>query len=1125
MKMNCSTTFSFDKSLLYLHCFLTLFLLETYCAQSQTVPIPSREVGTAVIPPSPDAMALGKYGLIPVSLYTGVPDIAINLGTAEGKDISVPISLNYHNNGLKSFEKASSVGLGWTLNAGGVITRIIRDKVDELTPSQYRYDHSIDNYSASGNVNLENVQVYLEGATYFGTYDTEPDIYVYNFGEYSGSFMFFKDKIYQFPYRKLKITGTSSGPFTITTEKGNVYTFSTTETSTPKNSSTSSYSIPTHISSWYLTSIQPPDKKEIISFSYAGGDPIIMHGSSSQSYLKKAIGNSVLEQKSSSLPTTINAIHLSSISTSKMTVNFNTQTVARTDIDGNAYAIDNVSFVNNLGSTINKFKFNYGYFGAGHMLASPLKLLNVIEDYENSKKTHSFEYNDAATFPVLTDAVDHWGYVNGSTSPNIIIPNTIVNGGANREPSGSLLGMLTKVTYPTGGETRFEYEPNMYFTGKNYVQKATTVAGDLFRSNASDNTLLLYSNTFKLAYKQDVTVSYRRNPKEATSSDPNAPNGPNALTKNIEPEVTITPVDGTSGVTRKFLINYNYQNSGILETVNLPAGDYQIDVKCDSKELSVNGYVGYSYSTNIPIEGVAGPGQRIKRILSFSNTPGQTSPSLTKSYSYVDDLGFSTGVLVKGVDYLTNPSYKVVTYSLTLPSNDEYQVYSSSISATLSDLLNQEMYYKQVDENDVSAVDTLKSRSKFISYLNAYDYLMTDVRLSEKTDYKKTSSGYSAILKNQYTYGLKLDTVFSALKPIQTIQAIVQSGAGPERMRNFNWKWYQLYPSAWVYNTSNTITSYADSDSTIVRNTFVNDIRKTHNLLQRNEELSNGYQRLTKYKYPENYSSRVMGSLLDAHVVSPVIEQQSWLKKSATDSVLTAGTITEYDNSVYKPKNEYKLELTSPSAGPNQESITADGFFDSIISDSKYVNRAQYTYDSNSGNILSQDLLNRSSEQNVSYIWGYDGNYPIAKCFNGAPSDFKFLSFEEGGNGTIAGSGHTGSHYYSGDYSLNFSLPNSAKKYLYSFWYLQSGKWVFSGESEYTGPTTLTLGDAIDDVKIYPNDGQMSTYTYYPGVGLTSSTDVKDNTTFYQYDASQRLINILDQNGNIIKNIDYHYRP
>lgn len=1126
IKINISKSSHTNTGLLIIKILFFTLCLKSGSGNCQTSPIPSHGTGTELIPPSPDAFALGKYGLIPVSLYTGIPDISIDLGTAEGREISIPISLNYHNNGLKSYEKAASVGLGWSLNAGGIITRIIRDKVDELTNKAYRYDENINNFSASGNVNLDNVQDYLDGAMHGGTYDTEPDIYVYNFGKYSGSFFFFKNQVYQFPYRKLKITGTLSGPFTITTEDGNIYTFSTTESSSPKNSSTAIYSIPKHISSWYLTTIQPPNKKETITFNYSGVEPVVMHGGSGQSYLKKAYGNSILEQKSSTVPTTVDAIHLTSISTTKMTVSFSSQTTLRTDIDGTGHALDNISFSNSSGKVIKNYKLNYGYFGAGHQLASPLKLISVVEDYNYLKKTHSFEYNDDANFPVLVDATDHWGYSNGSVSPAIIIPNTIVSNGANREPNNtSLLGMLKKVTYPTGGESRFEYEPNIYFVGKNYEKKAVTVAGDLIRQSPSDNTLLLYTNTFTLSYPQDVVVSFRRNPKEVASSDPNAPNGPNAFTKNLEPEVTISPVDGTTGSVHKFLINYNYENAGLTQTVNLPAGDYQVDVKCDSKELSVSGIVGYFIQTNIPIEGSKGPGQRIKAITAFSNTSGQLLPSSAKYYSYVDDAGFSTGQLLKGVNYLANQSYKVETYGGSTIDTEEYQVYNSSISATLYDLINQEMYYKQIDEKEIALNDTLKSRSKFVSYLNAYDYLGTDIKLTEKIDYKKIGAAYTPVLKNQYSYGLKLDTIFSALKPYQTLQIVIQPGSsGPARQRKYSWNWYGLQPSAWVYNKSHNIISYSGTDSTTINMLFVNDIARTHNLIMQKETLSNGYKKITKYKYPESYSASLTGSLLDAHMLSPVLEQQSWLQKSANDSVLTAGIIDEYDGSLFKLKNQYKLHLISPVSTLDNEPKNSDGIYNSLISDSKYINRMNYTYDSVNGNLLSQDILGRDAEKQTSYIWGNDNNYPVAKCNNGAANDFRYINFEDGGTGTIAGSGHTGTYYYNGDYNLNFTPPNSKKQYFYSFWYLQDGRWRFSGENIYLGPQTITLGDAIDDVKVYPSDGQMTTYSYLPGVGLASITDFKDKTLYYEYDASQRLTDIRDQDGNIIKKYDYHYK-
>jgi hypothetical protein len=47
-----------------------------------------------VIPPSPNAAALGKYGEIPVSYYTGVPNISIPIYEIKTRDLSLPISLS-----------------------------------------------------------------------------------------------------------------------------------------------------------------------------------------------------------------------------------------------------------------------------------------------------------------------------------------------------------------------------------------------------------------------------------------------------------------------------------------------------------------------------------------------------------------------------------------------------------------------------------------------------------------------------------------------------------------------------------------------------------------------------------------------------------------------------------------------------------------------------------------------------------------------------------------------------------------------------------------------------------------------------------------------------------------------
>src|SRR5215216_1188408 len=78
-----------------------------------------------VIPPSPNIQAFQKYGNIPVSPYTGIPNISIPLYTVKYKDVSFPISLSYHASGIKVAEEASQVGLGWVINSGGSISRTI----------------------------------------------------------------------------------------------------------------------------------------------------------------------------------------------------------------------------------------------------------------------------------------------------------------------------------------------------------------------------------------------------------------------------------------------------------------------------------------------------------------------------------------------------------------------------------------------------------------------------------------------------------------------------------------------------------------------------------------------------------------------------------------------------------------------------------------------------------------------------------------------------------------------------------------------------------------------------------------------------------------------------------------
>lgn len=80
---------------------------------------------------SPTMSSLGEYGSVPVSLYTGIPNISIPIYEAKTGVHSIPVSLSYHGGGVQPDRHPGWVGMGWTLHAGGSIMRIVHGKPDE----------------------------------------------------------------------------------------------------------------------------------------------------------------------------------------------------------------------------------------------------------------------------------------------------------------------------------------------------------------------------------------------------------------------------------------------------------------------------------------------------------------------------------------------------------------------------------------------------------------------------------------------------------------------------------------------------------------------------------------------------------------------------------------------------------------------------------------------------------------------------------------------------------------------------------------------------------------------------------------------------------------------------------
>tara|TARA_R110002124_G_scaffold17532_3_gene73515 strand:+ start:392459 stop:395656 length:3198 start_codon:yes stop_codon:yes gene_type:complete len=159
----------------------------------------------AKIPQSPEVAAFEKFSGS-VNMYTGVPTIAIPIYTIQGNEVSLPISLSYDASGIKVEQIATNVGLGWNLNYGGVVTRNVHGLVDDyITDGGHparKIDHQntrdyIDNLAVQGK-NIHDVHdtntkanAALQVYNYYqeNEIDLQPDTFSFHVNGLSGTIL------------------------------------------------------------------------------------------------------------------------------------------------------------------------------------------------------------------------------------------------------------------------------------------------------------------------------------------------------------------------------------------------------------------------------------------------------------------------------------------------------------------------------------------------------------------------------------------------------------------------------------------------------------------------------------------------------------------------------------------------------------------------------------------------------------------------------------------------------------------------------------------------------------------------------------------------------------------------
>ena len=380
------------------------------------------------IPASPEAATLMKFEDIPVSLYTGVPDVNIPITAIKDRSLTLPVSLSYHSAGHKVVDVANWVGLGWKLNAGGMITRKVRGQADDIDKpavvgflefrEDFSYDQEPDDDPESvlgwlvdeDEQNMENLAL--------SCYDAQPDEFYFSFGGFSGKFAFtWEDGALPAVSSSSDIlvrsyTVASGGKEILSWEmvapNGLVYTFSARETTTtiipvdlyaPCNTGTSIYT-----TAWHLTQIEDPNLGLGMTLSY--DDYEIEHDWTSyrtltygapynDAYCNTQGGGYNIAGELSSSPNSrviINGKRISMVTTSSgdMYLDF-VSTTPRTDTEGlfsvtNFTSLDAIVLHNGAGPVIRKS--NLGYTTEGRLL-----LASVQQEGANGELVPPYEFD------------------------------------------------------------------------------------------------------------------------------------------------------------------------------------------------------------------------------------------------------------------------------------------------------------------------------------------------------------------------------------------------------------------------------------------------------------------------------------------------------------------------------------------------------------------------------------------------------------------------------------------------------------------------------------------------------------------------------------------------------------
>ncbi|WP_142686613.1 hypothetical protein [Chitinophaga polysaccharea] len=1047
---------------------------------SQAQNSPNAYFVPTVFPKSPNVAGMDKYGDYPVNMFSGLPDISIPLYEVVSGDFKMPITLSYHASGFKVNEKAGWAGLGWSVITGGQITRRIMGIADEF-PNGYLSGK----LQPAATVNPESTASlqYLSSLK-SKLYDAQPDIYSYSFNGRNGKFFFNGNdnyKIAMLPFSPLAINTNIAGLpyFDIQDEQGNKYSFGRTAKESTVVS-TSGGTLPA-TSAWLLESMISQDNRDTISFSYNTGqdrvdipdateiwtveDNVHNYEPSNPVYYS----NPQLVTGADNTSLTFQE-QLKEINFSGGKVVFELSGTLREDPAAGKYALNAIK-VYSYDYTTSQFKliksiqFYKSYFIQGTNAATKrlrLDSLAVLGGSGELIQKYRFEYNTNKILPEYTSASrDFWGYYNGKPN-NSLIPQMSVPYNLNTITIGSNI--------PNGRDPDNEYMQACVLKRINYPTGGYTEfeyeANRYEESGVEKLAGGLRVKTIKSAAggkARPVIKTY-----EYLSARPNFTLRNHFFKMNQTQRYFWTNPHFACPVTMATKNVTSYVSSPIIDIEPYDAVPVAY--------TNVREYIG---------DGINNSG---KTEYLFSDRPdalqtaSMTGMPILNSYFYV------RGQLLNKTQYLrTGATYRKVqedTYQYTAFPETFYNNVGFAVGKTIIS-----------DESSASDV-SLAARTGFCAdYHDSYSYLYSFYSISSDDNYL-TSSTTTTYDSDDQTKSVTVTKLF----------------------KYDNFKHQQV---------SRTITTDSKGNTVTTNDRYAAD-------------LLTGTATTT--------GNAVIDTMLRRNMQAVPLEQ--WVSISGTEGLsgtfVKGAQLTNYKlltNKAVKIDKRQELRVGSlindfVPVKINAGTLQTDSRYNQLIS--------LDAYDANS-NVLQYTARNAPS---VAIVWDYNRQNAIAQVNNAATSDIAYTSFEADGKGNWNFSGIpvnntaaiTGKKVYDlTKGAITASGINSANVHIISYWSkagaatisgttvvtgMTTGGWTYYEHKLPAGATTLQVSGSvtIDELRLFPEKAQMTTYTYDPLIGLTSTCSPLNIISYYEYDSAGRLKAEKDVNRNIVKTYEYHHK-